>query len=117
MQDISVTNERIESSRNFANKLWNMGRFIVGNIKDEPSLADLAVRKSMTMAELEQLPLAERFIVSRCHTLAESVTNELERYSMGGAGRLILEFLWDEFADWYIEASKVAKVAIERVCM
>ncbi len=94
-----------------------MGRFIVGNLKDEPNLTDLAVRESMRMVELEKLPLAERFIVSRCHALAESVTNELERYSMGDAGRLILEFLWDEFADWYIEASKVPKVAIERVCV
>ncbi len=93
-----------------------MGRFIVGNLKDEPNLTGLAVRERMRMSELEQLPLAERFIVSRCHALAESVTNELERYSMGDAGRLILEFLWDEFADWYIEASKVPKVAIDRVC-
>ncbi len=88
-----------------------MGRFIVGNLKDEPNLTGLAVKESMRTSELEQLPLAERFIVSRCHALAESVTNELERYSMGDAGRLILEFLWDEFADWYIEASKVPKVA------
>jgi valyl-tRNA synthetase len=52
------------------------------------------------------LPLPERYIVSKCHQLVAQVTDGLERYDFGDAGRLIYEFLWDEFADWYIEARK-----------
>ena len=61
----------------------------------------------MTEKELSELALPERYIVSKCHRLVESVTDGLERYSLGDAGRQIYEFLWDEYADWYIEASKV----------
>jgi valyl-tRNA synthetase len=60
----------------------------------------------MTAAELASLPLAERYIVSRCHELTGSVTASLASYSMGAAGTDIARFLWDEYADWYIEASK-----------
>lgn len=60
----------------------------------------------MTAAELATLPAAERYIVSRCHGLVAEVTTALEAYSFGDAGRQIYEFLWDEYADWYIEVSK-----------
>jgi len=60
----------------------------------------------MSPVELASLPLAERYIVSRCHELVTKVTQALEDYSFGDAGRQIYEFLWDEYADWYIEISK-----------
>ena len=60
----------------------------------------------MSCAELSALPLPERYIVSSCHQLVMRVTQALEAHSFGDAGRMIYEFLWDEFADWYIEASK-----------
>jgi valyl-tRNA synthetase len=74
----------------------------------EAELAALAVTAPMTAAELSQLPLPERHIVSKCHQLVAKVTAGLESYDMGDTGRLIYEFLWDEYADWYIEASKVS---------
>jgi valyl-tRNA synthetase len=74
----------------------------------EAELASLAVTAPMTAAELSQLPLPERHIVSKCHQLVAKVTAGLESYDMGDTGRLIYEFLWDEYADWYIEASKVS---------
>eukprot|EP00611_Tribonema_gayanum_P024659 TRINITY_DN5492_c0_g2_i2.p1 TRINITY_DN5492_c0_g2~~TRINITY_DN5492_c0_g2_i2.p1 ORF type:complete len:812 (-),score=334.59 TRINITY_DN5492_c0_g2_i2:58-2274(-) len=108
-QDIPLSQERVEASRNFANKLWNAGRYLLGNLKDVPSaeLAALAVTGPMGADELARLPLPERHIVSRCHQLVARVTAGLGGYDMGDTGRLIYEFLWDEFADWYIEASKV----------
>eukprot|EP00953_Heterococcus_sp_UTEX-ZZ885_P026833 14459-Heterococcus_DN1.PRE.3 len=108
-QDVPLSNESVQASRNFANKLWNAGRYLVGNLQGLPEaeLAALAVTAPMTAAELSQLPLPERHIVSKCHQLVAKVTAGLESYDMGDTGRLIYEFLWDEYADWYIEASKV----------
>lgn len=60
----------------------------------------------MTAVEMAALPLAERYIISKCHLLVEQVTSSLEAYNFGDAGRQIYEFLWDEYADWYIEISK-----------
>jgi valyl-tRNA synthetase len=60
----------------------------------------------MTATELRTLPLPERYIVSACHQLIDRVTLSLENYDFGDAGRQIYEFLWDEYADWYIEISK-----------
>ena len=64
--------------------------------------------KNMAFDELEMhsLPLPELYIISACHQLIEKVTDSLERYDLGDAGRQIYEFLWDEYADWYIEISK-----------
>jgi valyl-tRNA synthetase len=107
-QDIPLSMERIEGNRNFANKLWNAGKYLniqLASLSPEERQA-LAVTKTMTLEEIQQLPLAERYIVSKCHELVESVTDALEAYSFGDAGRQIQEFLWDEYADWYIEVSK-----------
>lgn len=95
--------------RNFANKLWNAGKFIQNCMAglDTTQLNSLAVQGPMTATELQALPLPERYIVSRCHEVTARVTQLLESYSFGDAGRLVHDFLWDELADWYIEASKV----------
>ncbi|CAN0274465.1 unnamed protein product, partial [Discosporangium mesarthrocarpum] len=96
--------------RAFANKLWNAGRYLLGNLKGvgEEDMRGLAVNRPMTMEELASLNLPERYIISRCHMLVEGVTQGLEGYNMGDAGKDIYEFLWDEYAAWwaYIEASK-----------
>jgi valyl-tRNA synthetase len=60
----------------------------------------------MTAAELAALPLPERYIISRCHQLTYDVTKQLESYDFGPAGQAIYQFLWDEYADWYLEISK-----------
>jgi len=107
-QDVPLSMERIESNRNFANKLWNAGKYLQNTLSglSASDREQLVVTKSMTQAEIQSLPLAERYIVSRCHELVAKVTEALEAYSFGDAGRQIYEFLWDEFADWYIEISK-----------
>ncbi|KAJ1618377.1 tRNA synthetases class I-domain-containing protein [Pavlovales sp. CCMP2436] len=72
----------------------------------------LAVTGPMPASELASLPLAERYIVSRCHELVDSVTEQLSEFNLGAAGTDIARFLWDEYADWYIEASKTRFQAI-----
>ncbi|KAM3569768.1 hypothetical protein VYU27_008148, partial [Nannochloropsis oceanica] len=80
------------------------------NLKGLPTeeFKSLAVtpETKMTRQEIEALPLPERYIISLAHELVSKVTSGLEDYDMGDAGQLVYQFLWDEYADWYIEASK-----------
>jgi valyl-tRNA synthetase len=108
-QDIPLNMEKVEANRNFANKLWNCCKFVTGNaLKDvhESEISSLAVSGPMEADEFNQLLLPERYIISKCHALVASVTNDIESYNLGAAGSKIYEFLWDQFADWYIEISK-----------
>jgi len=101
--------EKIEANRNFANKLWNSAKFVTENaLKDisDEELAELSVKGPIEMEEYDSMLLPERYIVSKCHTLVASVTEQIEKYQLGGAGSLIYAFFWDDFADWYIEISK-----------
>src|SRR5210317_1102955 len=101
--------EKIEANRNFANKLWNCCKFVTGNaLKDlsEAELSEIGVSGPITQEEFSRLSLPERYIVSKCHELVKSVTTDIESYQLGAAGSKVYEFLWDQFADWYIEISK-----------
>lgn len=108
-QDIPLSNEKIASNRNFANKLWNACRYIVGNLEnisedERRKLSTLAITNRA--ATHSSLALPERYIISKLHGLVDVVGSGLDTLSFGDAGRQIYEFLWDEFADWYVEASK-----------
>lgn len=108
-QDIPLNMDKIEANRNFANKLWNSCKFVTCNaLKDvgQSDLDDLAVKGPILKDEFDKLLLPERFIVSKCHSLVASVTDDIENYRLGAAGGKIYEFFWDQFADWYIEISK-----------
>lgn len=101
--------EKIEANRNFANKLWNSCKFVSSNAlkdADEAEIAELGVSGAMGSEEFDKLLLPEKYIVSKCHTLVASVTEDLEKYQLGAAGSKIYEFMWDQYADWYIEISK-----------
>lgn len=88
--------DRFELGRNFANKIWNATRFILMNLEGyTPAPIDLAT-----------LPTEDRWIVSRLATTAQGVTEALESYRFADVARLIYEFTWSEFCDWYIEMSK-----------
>ena len=108
-QDIPLSMEKVESNRNFANKLWNATRFIISNLEDidqseRERLGNIAL--SNFGNELTHLPLPERYIISRLNRLIDNVSGALASYSFGDAGRQIYEFLWDEFAAWYVEIAK-----------
>jgi len=91
--------DRVKASRNFANKVWNASRFIMMNI-DKADPAEIAA------VTTDQLTLADRWILSKCNTLVKDVTDNMEKYELGIAADKILNFLWEEFCDWYIEMVK-----------
>jgi valyl-tRNA synthetase len=109
-QDIPLNMEKVEANRNFANKLWNCCKFVTGNALKgigEDEWSSLAVSGTMSREEFDALPIPEKYIVSKCHALVASVTADIESYQqLGAAGSKVYEFLWDQFADWYIEISK-----------
>ena len=98
-QDLNLNPQRIEAARNFANKLWNITRFVIGKLGPE--------RESLFTTPDLQLSLADRWIASRYVKLSREVDRLMEAYSFGEAGRQIHDFLWGEFADWYVEIAKV----------
>ena len=91
----------------------NSGRYLLGNLQslDKEDFDALAVEGPMGPEELAELPLPERYIISKCHALTAEVTAGLEAYNMADAGQQIYQFLWDEYADWYIESSKTRMVS------
>lgn len=92
--DMRYYRERIEASRNFANKIWNASRFILMNMPE---------------AELSQeyaLAPADKWIISKVNTLTKEVTENLDKYEMGIALSKLNDFIWEEFCDWYIEMVK-----------
>ena len=88
--------ERVEASRNFANKIWNASRFIMMNMEK----ADTAE------VDLSKLTQADRWILSKVSTLAKEATENLEKFEMGIAADKVHSFIWEEFCDWYIEMVK-----------
>ena len=88
--------ERVEASRNFANKVWNASRFIMMNME---KAGDAAVA-------LSDLTDADKWILSKCNTLAKEVTDNMDKYELGIALQKVYDFIWEEFCDWYIEMVK-----------
>ena len=97
--DVRFSDEKIESFRNFANKVWNAARFVVMNLNGEtpPALAQIAP---------ERFDAADRWILTRCREAVAAVTANLEGYDLGLAAQKIYDFSWSDFCDWYIELSK-----------
>jgi len=87
--------ERVDATRNFANKIWNASRFALMNLEGYDKNAELA-----------PYTLADKWILSRLQDTVKDVTNFLENFELGEAGRLVYEFVWGELCDWYIELAK-----------
>ena len=88
--------ERVEASRNFANKVWNASRFIMMNLEGS----------EIKTPSLDELKPADKWILSKVNTLAKDVTENMDKYEMGIAVQKVYDFIWDEFCDWYIEITK-----------
>ncbi|MCR4797869.1 MAG: valine--tRNA ligase [Lachnospiraceae bacterium] len=88
--------ERVENSRNFANKVWNSARFIMMNLEGE----------TVTKPDTADLMEADRWILSKVNTLAKDVTENMDKFELGIAVQKVYDFIWDEFCDWYIEIAK-----------
>ena len=95
--DMRVYMERVEASRNFANKVWNASRFIMMNLE-----------KAEVPGEMpkDQLTAADKWILSKVNTLAKEVTENMDKYELGIAVQKVYDFIWEEFCDWYIEMVK-----------
>ena len=88
--------ERVEASRNFANKIWNASRFIMMNIESD----------NFKKADLKDLTIADKWILTKSNNLIKEVTENLEKFDLGIALAKVYDFLWEEFCDWYIEMLK-----------
>jgi valyl-tRNA synthetase len=95
--DIRYYGERVESARNFANKIWNASRFVMMNL-DRTLIEEHRVNTKYT--------LADKWILSRLNTLVKEVSDNIEKYELGIALQKVYDFLWTEFCDWYIELVK-----------
>ena len=95
--DMRFYMERVEASRNFANKVWNASRFIMMNLE-----------KAEVPGEMpkNQLTAADKWILSKVNTLAKEVTENMDKYELGIAVQKVYDFIWEEFCDWYIEMVK-----------
>lgn len=110
--DLRYQEERVEASRNFANKLWNASRFVLMGL--EIDNFDL---------EGAELTLADEWILSRLNTVTEEITANLEKFELGLAADKAYDFVWNEYCDWYIELAKkrlygedkVAKATVQKV--
>lgn len=98
--DQSLSTEKLESNKHFVNKLWNIGKYI------SSCVSSVHLAESTKLSDLQSLALSERFIISKCHQLTADVTMSLNTYKFSEAGKLIYDFLWFEFADWFVESSK-----------
>jgi len=94
--DMRFYTERVEASRNFANKIWNASRFTLMNL-------DITENK---LPDINDLQLEDRWIISKYNTVVKEVTDNLDKFELGIAVSKLYDFIWDNFCDWYIELVK-----------
>ena len=98
-QDLRYSEEKVESVWNFINKIWNASRFSIMNIGDEFTIDDVDLTKEKTVAD--------EWILTRLNETIADVTRLSDKYEFGEVGRVLYNFIWDDFCDWYIEMSKI----------
>ncbi len=94
--DMRYIPERVEASRNFANKIWNAARFILMNLENN----------DIVPLDMSALALEDKWILSKYNTLVAEVTENLDKFELGLAVQKLYDFIWDVFCDWYIEICK-----------
>ena len=94
--DMRFIEEKVKSSRNFANKVWNASRFIMMNLPDDFKADKLP----------ENLNVEDKWVISKFNTLAKVVNENLEKFELGVAVQNLYDFIWDVYCDWYIELTK-----------
>ncbi len=95
--DIRFSEDKMESYRNFMNKIWNASRFVLMNCENI---------KIKDISEVKKLTLADKWILSRLNSATQAVTKFMDKYEVGLAAARLYEFIWNELCDWYIELSK-----------
>lgn len=94
--DMRFSTERVEASRNFANKIWNASRFVLMNLNID----------SLSIPSASELMLEDKWILNRYNELVREVTENLDKFELGIAVSKLYDFIWDEYCDWYIELVK-----------
>ena len=95
--DMRFSDEKVEASRNFANKIWNAARFILMNLDENEPAPYIPA----------ELSIEDKWILSQYNDLTKAVTDSLEKYELGLAVQKLYDFIWDVFCDWYIELAKI----------
>ena len=95
--DMRFSDERVQASRNFCNKIWNASRFIQMN---------LTIDKDKAVELPAELALEDKWIISKFNTLVADVTRNIDQYELGLAASKLNDFIWENFCDWYIEIAK-----------
>ena len=95
--DMRFSDEKVEASRNFANKIWNAARFILMNLGENEPAPHIP----------DNLSIEDKWILSKYNRLVKDVTDSLEKYELGMAVQKLYDFIWDVFCDWYIEIAKI----------
>ena len=103
--DTRISKEKIASFRNFANKLWNISRFILST-QGGPALGWQLTNNEFN---IKNLTTSDQWILTRLNNIISEVTNEISNYNFSQAGEKLKEFTWNDFADWYLEVSKFEK--------
>ncbi|QLK85972.1 valine--tRNA ligase [Staphylococcus sp. 17KM0847] len=97
--DLRYSTEKVESVWNFINKIWNAARFSLMNIGEDFRFEDIDLTQGLSVAD--------QWILTRLNETIDTVTQLSEKYEFGEVGRVLYNFIWDEFCDWYIEMSKI----------
>ncbi|WOO87172.1 valine--tRNA ligase [Mollicutes bacterium LVI A0039] len=101
-QDLRYQTEKLESSWNFINKIWNVSRYVLTNTEDiDMSKTNIADYK-------ELLNNSDKYIIDKLNNTITNINYNMDKYEFGEVGRTLYEFIWDDFASWYIEVSKVS---------
>ena len=103
--DMRFYYERVENSRNFANKVWNASRFIMMNMEETDAEGN-KTDKVITTPGAGELEPVDKWILSKLNTLIQEATDNMENFELGIAVQKVYDFIWDEFCDWYIEMVK-----------
>ncbi|MEN6370499.1 MAG: valine--tRNA ligase [Armatimonadota bacterium] len=104
-QDMRFSDSRVENTRNFGNKIWNLSRFVMMNLEGF-DLATYSGGFGSKQSEAMGLKLEDKWILSRLNRVAQIVNDGFGNYDMDDAARSLYDFLWSEFADWYVELAK-----------
>jgi len=100
--DLFLSKEKFQIGRNFANKVWNASRLVLANLKPEKTGADLC-----QFFKKEELELKERWILSKFYQTLKAVGKSLDNYRINDASKIIYEFFWHDYCDWYLEFAKL----------
>lgn len=107
-QDVKLSEDKITEARNFANKIWNAARFASLNSPPlSPSLNKRGGSPCLLKADMGGGELADKWILSKLNQTINEVTESIETYEFGEAARLLYDFIWSEFCDWYLEIAKI----------